>query len=315
MLGYVLVLLASVFFCIQNVVVRILFADQVLLGLGETGGFLEPTLQNSFLLMLLRMLLAVPLSALVAQRFHRQTWKDLFHLFDPANRKAFFHALAGGGLMFAYLALLYLAIGLIATGIALTLFFTSPVFTALFSWRFFGIRPSAAHWTIMAIVLAGSTLTIPPAQWSGGGSALGVILAIAAGATYALYTVNTQKSFDYLHPVPYTWINFLVALLLSALCLLVWPRTGSSDLAWGSIWIGSLVSGIVTFIGHGFYNAGIRQIGATSTAMIGAANPAFTVVLAWFVIQETLTPIQVLGVAIVTLSVVSLSRFSQSRVS
>ena len=42
--------------------------------------------------------------------------------------------------MFLYLALLYVAIGQIATGIALTLFFTFPVFTALFSW-IFGVWP------------------------------------------------------------------------------------------------------------------------------------------------------------------------------
>ena len=47
-------------------------------------------------------------------------------------------SLLGGVLMFLYLALLYVSIGLIATGIALTLFFGYPIFTSLFSWIFLG---------------------------------------------------------------------------------------------------------------------------------------------------------------------------------
>ena len=311
MLGYLLVLLSSAFFCVQNVVVRILFAEQMLIGVGITGGFLAPTLQNSFLLLLLRMVLAVPLMALMATRIHPQTWQDLRKLATVSQRRALFHALVGGGLMFSYLALLYIAIGLIATGIALTLFFTFPVFTALFSWRFFGHRPTTARWGVMSCVLLGSALTVPHDQWIGGGNYWGVVFGVAAGVAYALYTVNAQKSFDYLHPVPYTWVSFAITLLLSALCLLVWPPMSELNLAWGPIWIWSLVSGFVTFVGHVLYNSGIRLVGATASAMIGAANPAFTVVLAWFAIQETLGVVQVLGVSLVTLSVVSLSRLSK----
>lgn len=312
MLGYGLVLLSSVFFCIQNVVVRILFAEQPLLGVGSTGGFLTPTLQNSFLLLLLRMVLAVPLMAMMATRLYPPIWKELRGLWLPSQRPALLYALAGGGLMFSYLALLYVSIGLIATGIALTLFFTFPVFTALLSWRLFGHRPSTARWSIIGAVLLGSALTVPPAQWTGGGNYWGIVLGIAAGIAYALYTVNAQKSFDYLHPIPYTWVSFAITLVLSAVCWWVWPQANpDTNLAWGPIWIGSLLSGLVTFIGHVLYNSGIRLIGATSAAMIGAANPAFTVVLAWFAIRETLSLVQVAGVGIVTLSVASLSRFSR----
>lgn len=55
-------------------------------------------------------------------------------------------------------------------------------------------------------------------------------------------------------------------------------------------------------------NYGIRLIGATSASIIGVSNHALTVLLAWLIIQETLNSLQVAGVAILTLSVVSLSR-------
>jgi drug/metabolite transporter (DMT)-like permease len=309
LLGFVLVLLSSVFFCIQNVVVRIFFAEQPLIGVGIAGGYLEPTLYNSFLLMLLRMLLAVPLMGLLAMKLHPSIWKDLGRLRQRSHRRPLLHALAGGGLMFAYLALLYVSIGLIATAIALTLFFTFPIFTALLSWRFFGQKPSAVRWGIIGLILVGSALTIPAEQWSGGGSPTGVVLGVASGVAYALYTVNAQKSFDYLHPLTYTWASFALTLLLSALCVLIWPHPDGPDLAWGPIWFGSLVSGVVTFAGHVLYNSGIKYIGATSAAMIGSANPALTVVLAWIAIRETLNMVQLGGISLVTLSVSAMSRF------
>ena len=211
--------------------------------------------------------------------------------------------------MFTYLALLYVSIGLIATAIALTLFFTFPIFTALLSWRFLGQRPNAMQWGIMGCIMAGSALTIPAEQWSGGGSWVGAILGVASGVAYASYTVNAQKSFDYLNPLTYTWLSFALTLLFSAACLVVWPIANAQDLAWTPIWIWSLVSGIVTFSGHMLFNSGIKYIGATLASMLGSANPALTVVLAWVAIRETLGAIQLLGVGIVTASVASLGRF------
>jgi drug/metabolite transporter (DMT)-like permease len=308
-LGFILVLLSSVFFCIQNVVVRILFAEQTLIGMGVTGGFLTPTLHNSFLLLLLRMVLAVPLMGLLVSRLHPPIWQEVRKLAHPSERRALAHAIAGGLLMFTYLALLYVSIGLIATAIALTLFFTFPIFTALLSWRFLGQRPSAMQWGIMGCIMVGSALTIPAEQWSGGGSWVGAVLGVASGVAYASYTVNAQKSFDYLHPLTYTWLSFALTLLFSAACLVVWPIANAQDLAWTPIWLWSLISGIVTFAGHMLFNSGIKHIGATLASMLGSANPALTVVLAWVAIRETLATVQLLGVGIVTASVASLGRF------
>lgn len=308
MLGILVVLLSSVFFCFQNVIVRVLFTQHMVLGLGQTGGFVAPTLQNSFLLLAMRMVLVVPLMAGLATRLYPATWNDMRQLAQAEHRPRLLQALAGGVLMFLYLALLYVSVGLIPTGIALTLFFTYPVFTALFSWRVFGSRPSGFLWGIMGLVLLGSALTMPetPAI-AGQPNWMGISFGIGSGVTYALYTVNAQKSFETLHPVPFTWISFATTLGLSAVSLLVWPRPDTS-LAWAALWVGGLLSAIVTFAGHLLNNLGIRSIGATSAAMIGASNPALTVVLAWITIQETLNPVQILGVVIVTLSVALLSR-------
>jgi len=308
--GVAIVLLSACFFCIQNVIVRILFNQQTVLGLGVTGGFVPPTLENSLLLLVMRMVLVVPLMAGLAASFYPTIWKDIRQLGTSAQRRSLLHAIAGGGLMFLYLALLYLAIGLLPAGIALTLFFSYPVFTALLAWGLFGHRPSRYRWVIMGLILLGSYLTMPDASGSSGQSWLGVLFGIASGLAYALYTVNAQKSFDVIHPVPFTWISFATTLVLATLSLALGQGHAAqvASGAWGALWLGGLLSALVTFAGHVLNNLGIRSIGATSAAMIGASNPALTVVLAWVVIQESITPVQLAGVILVTVSVAMLTR-------
>ncbi len=145
MLGYVLILLATVCFGAQNLITRVLFIPSDLFGVIETGGFVEPTLPNSFLLMFMRMLVGVPLMAVLLPPVYPQLWSDLRRLQAPNYRRELYLALVGGVLMFSYLALLYVAVGRIAAGIVLTLFFTFPVYTALLDWYWFGHRPSTSR--------------------------------------------------------------------------------------------------------------------------------------------------------------------------
>ncbi|MCG8366037.1 MAG: DMT family transporter, partial [Pseudanabaenales cyanobacterium] len=274
MLGFLIVLLSSVIFCFQNVIVRVLFNQHTILGIFQTGGFVSPTLQNSFLLMFMRMLLVVPLMACLASTLYPPTWKDIRQLGQVTHRLSLLQSLLGGVLMFLYLALLYVSIGLIPTGVAMTLFFTYPVFTALFSWRLFGSRPSRFRWGVMGLVAIGGALTMPHFQTTANSySWLGVIFGFASGVTYALYSVNAQKSFETIHPVPFTWISFATTLGLSAACLLIWQGQ-NAQLAWIPLWIGGLLSALVTFAAHLLNNFGIRLIGATSASMISASNPA-----------------------------------------
>ena len=308
MLGFLLVLFASVFFCFQNVIVRVLFTEHTILGVFQTGGFVTPTLSNSFLLLFMRMVVVVPLMGFLAPKLYGATWRDLAQLRTAPQRSLLWQSLGCGLLMFLYLALIYISIGLIPTGIALTLFFTYPVFTALFAWKWFGDRPTVFRWSIIGAVLMGSALTMPHiSSTTGNSSWLGITMGLASGLAYALYTVIAQKSFEKLHPVPFTWVSFATTLVLSGGSLLLW-NIHADRLPWLALWIGGLLSAIVTFAGHLINNLGIRRMGAASASIVAASNPALTVALAWLTIQERLNGLQLVGVAIVTFSVALLSQ-------
>ncbi|MDE5095994.1 MAG: DMT family transporter [Trichodesmium sp. St11_bin5] len=309
MFGLIIVLLASFCFCFQNVIVRILFNEQTILGIFETGGFVIPNLQNSFLLMFMRMVLVVPLMASFATKLYPLTWQDIRKLGNHEAYPMLGRSLLGGVLMFLYLALLYVSIGLIETGIALTLFFAYPIFTSLFSCIFLGIPPTKFLWMIMVIVLVGTFLTIPYTQTTSDDyyNGIGVIFALASAVAYALYTVNAQKSFETIHLVPFTWISFATTLGLSSISLLIW-QGDNADLNWTPMWVGGFLSAIVTLSGHLMFNYGIKLIGASTAATIGATNPSLTAILAWLTIQETINGLQIMGIAIVTMGILFLSQ-------
>jgi drug/metabolite transporter (DMT)-like permease len=306
LIGYGLVLLAGIFFTVQNLIVRVLFNPADLFGVYTTGGFVEANLPNSFLLLFMRMAWGVPLMAVLLPMMYSKTWSDISHLRRTGQRPQLVLALGGGVLMFLYLALLYVSIGQIPAGIALTLFFTFPVFTALFSWVWFGTPPNRFQWGIMALILLGSWLTLPHQEAATINNWLGVVFGLASGVTYALYTVVAQKSFEHFHPVPFTWISFTTTLVLSSLSLLVWPGQ-LEGLPWTALWMGGLLSAIATFAGHILNNLGIRLVGATVASMLGSANPALTALFAWMGLQEALSAVQVLGVGLVVASVAALS--------
>ncbi|BAY64921.1 hypothetical protein NIES22_50210 [Calothrix brevissima NIES-22] len=316
MLGILTVLLSSFFLAFHNVTVRVLFSEHLVLSLFLLGGYVKPDLQNSFLLMFMRMLLVVPLMASVAFKLYPSGFKEFQSLFrrDASGalrerRDVMLQAFGCGVLMFVYITSLYIGIGLIPTGIALTLFFTYPVFTALLSWRFFGDRPTSFSWLIMGIILIGSVLTVPQSSAVSGSNtiAIGIGASIIAGIFNACYNVLAQKCLEKLHPVPFTWISFASTLLLSGISLLFFAPP-SNQLDWTPMWIGSIFSGLISFLGHSLNNVGIHKIGATTASIIGASSPAMTALIAWATISETLNVIQCAGIGIVTLGIALLSR-------
>ncbi|NEQ27034.1 MAG: DMT family transporter [Microcoleus sp. SIO2G3] len=305
MLGVLTILLSAIFLTFHNLTVRILFSDHWLLGLTMLGGYVQPTLQNSFLLMFLRMLVVVPLMAALAPKLYSSGLRESKALLK-GDQSVLIQSIGCGVLMFVYIAMLYVAIGSIPTGIAMTLFFTYPVFTALLSWKWFGDRLTRFRWLVMAMILVGCALTVPQSEATSSSSvAIGIAASLGSGVIYALYTVLAQQCFEKIHPVPFTWISFAVTLVLSGLSLLVMPLP--TDLAWTPLWIGSIFSGLVSFAGHSLNNLGIRMVGATAASMIGSSSPALTALLAWAAIGESIDLIQSIGIVIVTLGIVLLS--------
>jgi drug/metabolite transporter (DMT)-like permease len=252
---------------------------------------------------------------LLAPILHPPVWDDLQNLLDTKRRNALpdraikqrvlLLSIVSGGFLFLSQVLIYLAIGEVATGIAIALFFVYPLISGLLSLFLFRDRPQL--WGIAAIVaiVCGELLVLGSSTNMGiGNTALGTSAAIFSGIAFAVYLILSRLCADKLHPVSLTLINFATMLGLSLIFLLV-PLPSSWSIAINSsklleVVLSAFILGVLSLSSYLFNNFGNRQLGGSRSLIIGAAVPVLTVIFAGLMIQETLDIVQILGVLLVT---------------
>lgn len=307
LVGLVLVLLSLLALAFENVFVNIIFNATAIAGFPEpVGGFWMPTLGNTLLVLWSRMLVVVPMAAIVSRGFYRGVWRDIQQVLQSRNWGLFGTLLCSGFFLFLSKVLLYWALGIIAPGVAVIIFFIYPIVLLLLSDRF----NRWSHFIPFAMVIAGFVLTTLPSG-SGELSQFGVTLASGAAIAFALHLMLMQNLAKQLHPMPILLLNLAIVLILSALGVMI-----SFPASWGVVFapslssnlvISGLVLGGVTLISYSFNTMGVARIGAASASVLGATLPILTALLAWILIQSPLTVPQVVGMVLVTLGVAALN--------
>lgn len=305
-LGVILVLISSLMFSLQNIVVRVLLREQNIFGLFKVGGFITPSPGNSLLILMLRMILVAPLMAFViAPLFYNQTWRDIRHLGQKSQFNRLLSVIGSGFFLFLSQFFIYIALGNIPTGVATTIFFVYPTITILLSWFIFRDKPTFLLVLATVSIYIGGFLTIPSFTTGARGNvSLGVTTAILSGLAFAVYVVLIKVS--RMHPIPFSVVNFSTILFLSAIVL---PFFGYQvrPTMWTSLLIGTLVLATTTLGGYLFTNIGVPLIGPPLASVVSASGPALTTILAFLIIQENLQLYQILGVVLVTVWVIGIS--------
>lgn len=311
-LGIVLVLLSAVGLAVQNILLRLFFSTSQLFGLVTFGGWVTPLLSNVVLLLALRMAAMAGLLACVAPWFYPKTFVALKTL--PQDRPRLGYALGCGLCLFVGLTLLYLALSQVATGIAIATFFVYPAITVLLAWRYLQQRPRRDQLLWMPAIALGVVLTTVGATPSPGANPLlGGLCALGAGLCFGLYGVFAQCCLQprppavALHPIPFSLLVFsLVALLAGGTAWLGQP-IAIEPATWPAIAAVTLLGAVLNLIAYVLNNFGIRYIGASLTALLSASTPVLTTLFAWWSLQESLQQQQLLGIALVTVGVATLS--------
>ena len=308
MQGFVIVVVGSLGLAMQNVLLRVIFSESDILGGATWGGFLTPTLSHSLLVLHLRSILILPAVILLSYRLYPATTEALRQLLRPDQRPTLRLALMSSSFLYLAMALLFVAIASIPAGVATVLFFMHPVITGLLAWGVFGSRPSRLRLVVTAGVMLGSLLVVPNVAGNGAGAmGLGVGAALGASVGYSLQGVQAQICFRQLHPVPFTLINFAVMACWSTLSLFL-IQIDVSPQQWGLLWGISVITAGLTLLGQLCYNVGIHLVRAASMSIVAVSNPVLTVILAWLLLQESLQGRQILGMALVVVSIVALSQ-------
>ncbi|MEB3231828.1 MAG: EamA family transporter [Leptolyngbyaceae bacterium] len=318
-LGVVLVLLSTISLSLHNVVVGIIGNESSLFSrLPTIGGVVTlASLDSSLLLLLLRMVVVLPLMVLLSTFLYPPAWSDIKSFLQAKDRRLLATVVGSGAFLFSSQVLIYIAIGQVGPGIAVTLLFVYPIITVPLAWFFFSDRPTPLRWLVLTGVFFGIVLTMnilkpgqlgnPLANLSGGG----IGIALLSGVFFAMYLISMQLSFRKLHPVPVSVIQFFTIFVLTSLILIVFP-TNPDNINLSSklgLFIGALVLGGLTLSGYLLNNFGIRYMGAARASIIASSGPALTALLGWIMVPErfSLQLVQWLGILLVTVCVASLS--------
>ena len=228
--------------------------------------------------------------------------------------------LAVYGLMQAFFNSFWtLSVSLNGAAISTVLAYCSAGFTALLGWWLLKERLDWAKVLAVCLSLGGCVLVsgaLDPAAW--GANLLGILTGILSGLFYAIYSLMGRSAAQRgLNPWTTLFYTFgFAAVYLLALNLIpggflpgkaarpmdfFW--LGNAAAGWGALFL--LAAG-PTLAGFGLYNVSLSYLPSSVANLILTLEPAFTAVIAYFLLGERFTGIQVAGSLIILSGVVFL---------
>lgn len=261
--------------------------------IGQVGTGFVPAVA----LLWLRMLVTVPVLVLLAPQLYAHTWEDLQAWIY--TREQLLTLLIGSGIAFFFSqVLIYQSIGAIGPAIGVTLLFLYPLTTGLlggFTRQEQTMTP--ASWLAIVAIAMGGWLVIRPLL--NGATPAAIWLGGLASVCFSIYIGLTNLSYrQRCHPIPVGVVQFSTAAVLSSLVLLVKPLQ-LADISWLKFSMWGLLLGAVTLLVYLLNYSSLRLVGVR-TAIVAAATPLVTLLLAWsFIPTPSLELIQWTGISLV----------------
>lgn len=196
----------------------------------------------------------------------------------------------------------FLAIERLQIGVAVTIQYLAPLLLLLWLRLAHGRRLPGSLWGAVALSVAGCFLVVR-AYDAGAVDALGVAAAFGAALSFAVYMVGSERA-GRLHPPVTTLVwAFGFASLAWAVAAPWWgfpfELLGSARnalLAAGVVVVGTLLPFICLV-------AAVRHIPASRAAIVATLEPVLAAVFAWFLHDQELAAVQVVGAAAVLAAV------------
>lgn len=129
--------------------------------------------------------------------------------------------------------------------------------------------------------------------------AVGGTLIFLSGAAYAVYLIGAGGIIAKLGATRFTAYAMLIACLICIVQFLLTHRVDALRLPAQVYGLSLLMALVSTVLPAWLMAEGIRRIGAYRAAMIGAIGPVATIFLAWWILSEPVTLVQLGGAALV----------------
>jgi drug/metabolite transporter (DMT)-like permease len=212
-----------------------------------------------------------------------------------------------------------LSVSLNGAAVSTVLAYCSAGFTALLGWWFLNERLDWGKMLAVVLSLAGCVLVsnaLDPAAWRL--NLLGIITGILSGLLYAIYTMMGRSASNRgLNP----WTAQVYTFGCAAVFLLAFNLVSGghvpgaaarpADFFWlGKAWIGwgvlFLLAAGPTLAGYGLYNVSLTYLPSSVANLVVTLEPAFTAVIAYVLLGERFSWIQIAGSVLILGGVVFL---------
>jgi len=190
--------------------------------------------------------------------------------------------------------------------------YTMPFWAVLLAWLILHEKLTPRRWLGLGLAAIGLTCIIEP--WHGLGNTSSTLLAIGAGATWAMGTVLSKRVFLRYGPTPLNltaWQMLLGSLFLVVIALCVPQR--SIDWSWD--FIGGLAYSVImaSSIGWGLWLLVLHRLPTAVATLASLGVPIVSVLLAWVILHEQPSVMEAVGIVFVLLGLMAVSGFRLRR--
>lgn len=191
---------------------------------------------------------------------------------------------------FAGTALTGVAVGTVV-GIGAT-----PIFAGVLEVIFLRERLTRRWWAATTLAILGCVLLLATSE-SLTIDPLGILLALGAGLSYAIFTMASKVVLAYQKP------DAVMAVVFGFAAVLMMPLLFINETAWIATPDGRLIvlylGVIVTGLSYAFFGRGLRLVPAATAATLTLAEPLTAALLGIFLLQEAVPPIGMVGIVLI----------------
>ncbi len=289
-LGIVFALLAAVGFSAKAILVKLAYLDSV----------------DAVTLLALRMVFSVPFFIGVA------IWARRQHA-EPLNTHDRLLVL-GLGLIGYYLSsfLDFLGLQYISAGLERLILFLYPTMTVILSALLYRRAIGRKVIAAMALSYAGIALVfLHDLGVKEGSIVLGASLVFASTLSYSIYLVGAGHAIARIGTMRFTAYAMVVASAASLLQFVVMRPMSALDLPMRVYELSIAMAIFSTVLPVFLLSFAIRSIGSGSASLIGTIGPVSTIYMAYMILGESISLLQIAGSALVLVGVLIISLNSQ----
>ena len=194
----------------------------------------------------------------------------------------------------------FLGLQYISAGVGRLMLFLYPTLTVLLSALFLGKRVNTREVVALFVSYAGLALVLSHAF--GGESRnllLGALLVFGSAVCYAVYLVTSSQVVQRIGSMRFTAYATSVASVLCIVQFLLLRPLSALDLPPQVYGLAAAMGVLCTVLPVFMTSEALKRIGANQVAIIGAAGPVTTIFLGWIGLEEQMTPLQIVGAALV----------------